>query len=397
MSSPLLFTPLSLRSVALRNRIVVSPMCQYSADDGVANDWHLVNAGKFAQGGAGMVMIEAVAVEARGRITHGDVGLWHDRQIAPLKRIADFVRSQRSVPAIQLGHAGRKASMQRPWFGNGPLEQADLDRGDLPWPTVAASAVPVDSHWQKPAAMTADDMQQVREAFGMAAQRALTAGFDVAEVHSAHGYLLHSFLSPLANFRDDRYGGDLEGRMRFPLEIAQLVRRIWPADKPLFFRCSAVDDYDGGWSLDDSLVLARRLAALGVDVVDCSSAGIYDSATGAARNMPRAPRVPGFQVPYAESLRRDAGIKTMAVGMILDAEQAEQVLAQGRADLIAVGREVLYNPNWPLHAAQQLGVDGDFAMWPEQYGWWLTRREGVLRKLGLQRHPSLDMAQLPRD
>lgn len=392
MSSPLLFSEFKLRSITLRNRIVVSPMCQYSARDGMADDWHLVNAGKLAQGGAGLVFLEATAVEARGRITHGDLGLWHDGQIPGLRRIADFIRSQRAVPAIQLGHAGRKGGMQRPWFGNGPLTQADFDRGDHPWPTVAASGVPVDSHWQVPAALTAVDLQQVREAFRAAARRADAAGFDAVEVHGAHGYLLHTFLSPLANRRNDAYGGDLEGRMKFPLEVAAAVREAWPQDKPVFFRCSAVDDYDGGWSLADSVTLARRLAALGVDVVDCSSAGIYDSATGAAKTMPRTPRVPGFQVPYAERIRSEAGIATMAVGLILDAPQAETILQQQRADLIAVGREVLYDPNWPLHAAQQLGVDADFDMWPVQYGWWLTRREAMLAKQGLVRRPSLEVA-----
>ncbi len=385
--SPRLLEPLRLRGLTLPNRLVVAPMCQYSALDGVATDWHLVNAGKFAQGGAGTVMIEATAVEARGRITHGCLGLWDDAQVPGLARIAAFLHSQGAVAAIQLGHAGRKASMQRPWFGNGPLGPEDLERGDRPWPTVAPSAVPVDERWQVPAAMTAADLGTVRDAFVAAARRALEAGFDVVEVHGAHGYLLHSFLSPLSNRREDAWGGPLANRMRFPLEVVEAVRAAWPQDRPLFFRCSAVDDYEDGWTLDDSVALARELAARGVDVVDCSSGGIYDSATGAARRMPRTPRVPGFQVPYAARVRAEAGVATMAVGLILGPEQAEAVLRDGHADLVAIAREALFDPNWPLHAAAALGADPDFERWPVQYGWWLTRREAMLRAQGWRRAP----------
>ena len=385
----MLFDPLELRSVRLKNRIVVSPMCQYSAQDGFANDWHLVHLGKLAQGGAGTVFFEATAVEARGRITHGDLGIWDDAHIAGLGRIVDFVHAQGAAAAIQLAHAGRKASMARPWYGNGPLTQADLDRGDQPWPTVAPSALPVDAAWQQPAAMSEDDLDAVREAFAHAIRRAAQAGFDIIEIHAAHGYLLHTFLSPIGNQRTDRYGGSLANRMRLPLEIAALARQAWPADKPVFFRCSAVDDYDGGWTLDDSVGLAIELGRLGIDMVDCSSGGILDSATGAQKTMPRTPRTPGFQVPYAQRLRQEARIRTMAVGLILTPQQAEQVLAQGQADLIALGRELLDDPNWPLHAAQALGADPGFGQWPVQYGWWLTRREELLRRQGVTRHASL--------
>ncbi len=380
-----LFTPFALSGIELRNRIVVSPMCQYSAVDGLVNDWHLVNYGKFAQGGAGAVFVEATAVEARGRITHGDLGLWDDAQVPGLARVADFIRAQGSVPAIQLGHAGRKASMQRPWFGNGPLGAADFDRGDRPWPTVAASALGVDDHWQTPAAMTVADLGAVRDAFVAAARRADQAGFAIAEVHAAHGYLLHGFLSPLANLRDDGWGGDRAGRMRFPLEVVAAVREVWPRGKPLFVRVSAVDDYDGGWRIEDSVAFATELKALGVDMIDCSSGGIYDSATGAAKRMPRTPRVRGFQVPWAARIRRDAGMPTMAVGMILDPRHADAILRERQADLIAIAREVLYDPNWPLHAALELGIDPGFDKWPAQYGWWLTRRETMLRGQGLVR------------
>jgi 2,4-dienoyl-CoA reductase-like NADH-dependent reductase (Old Yellow Enzyme family) len=382
MATPLLFQPIELRGVRLRNRIVVSPMCQYSARDGHVTDWHLVHLGKFAQGGAGAVFVEATAVERRGRITHGDTGIWDDEHIAGLRRIADFVKAQGAVPALQLAHAGRKASMARPWYGNGPLTQADLERGDKPWSIIAPTEQPIGPDWIVPRAFREGDFQAVLSAYRNAVRRALAAGFEMLEVHAAHGYLLHSFLSPLSNTRADVYGGSLENRMRFPLEVASEVRKAWPESKPLFVRISSIDDVEGGWSLDDTVAFARRLKDLGVDVVDCSSGGILGSATAATRTLVK--RVPGFQLPYAERVRREAEVKTMAVGLILTPQQAEEALASGRADLIAIGREALFDPNWPVHAALALGVDPDFALWPEQYGWWLTRRESLLKKLGVR-------------
>ncbi|OGA22443.1 MAG: NADH:flavin oxidoreductase / NADH oxidase [Betaproteobacteria bacterium RIFCSPLOWO2_02_FULL_65_24] len=376
---PLLFMPLDLRGVRLPNRIVISPMCQYSARDGHANDWHFAHLAQFAMGGAGLIFTEAVAVEARGRITHGDLGLWSDQYVPWFRRMADFIKQQGSVPAIQLGHAGRKACMQRPWYGNGALGRADIERGDRPWPIVAHGSNALGEGWPVPHELAIAELDQVRDAFRSAAQRALAAGFDVAEVHGAHGYLLHGFLSPLSNRRSDRYGGSLENRMRFPLEVAEAVRSVWPEEKPLFFRVSAIDDFEGGWSIEDSIVLARGLKARGVDVVDCSSGGILGAATAAAK--PLTPRVLGFQVPFAERVRREAQINTMAVGLIVGARQAEQALREGRADLIAIGREALYDPRWALHAARELGCDPDFDLWPEQYGWWLRQREPLLRKL----------------
>lgn len=377
MTEPLLFTPLTLREVALRNRIVISPMCQYSARDGLANDWHFAHLARFALGGAGLIFVEATAVKREGRITHGDMGLWQDGQIAPLKRIADFVKSQGAVPAIQLGHAGRKASMQRPWHGNGPLDASDRARGEEAWPIVAPSPLPMDEGWLMPHALTPGEMAALREDFRRATLRALEAGFEVVEVHGAHGYLLQSFLSPIGNHRNDAYGGDRAGRMRFPLEIAETVRATWPKERPVFFRVSAVDGVEGGWTLDDTVALALELKARGIDVVDCSSGGIAGSATAA-----RIPRGFGFQVPFAERVRREAGIKTMAVGLILEAQQAEAVLRGGQADLIAIGREALYDPNWALHAERALkGGAADFAHWPVQAGWWLERRERGLRAL----------------
>jgi len=371
----LLFTPLSLRGVRLRNRTVISPMCQYSAADGYAGDWHFAHLAKFAVGGAGLVFTEAAAVLPEGRITHGDLGIWSDRHAAPLAHIAAFLKGQGAVPAIQLAHAGRKASMQRPWHGNGPMDASDLERGEAPWPVVAASPEPVGPGWLLPAELSHDDIARVRQAFVAAAGRAARAGFQAAEIHGAHGYLTHSFLSPLSNHRNDAYGGDLAGRMRFALELTEAVRAAWPADLPLFFRISSIDAAVGGWEIEDSIVLAKALQQRGVDVIDCSSGGIAGSATAAA-----VPRGPGFQVPFAERIRREAGIATQAVGLILEPAQAEAVLAAGQADLIAIGREALFNPNWPLHAELALEGDAAWAAWPAQYGWWLERRAKGLAK-----------------
>ena len=377
MSTPLLFQEISLREIKARNRIVVSPMCQYSAADGQVGDWHLVHLGKFAQGGAGIVFVEATAVERRGRITHGDVGIWDDAHITGLRRVAEFVKSQGAVPAIQLAHAGRKASMARPWFGNGPLTEADHARGDKPWSIVAPTEKSLGEGWLVPRRLQTGDKQHLKESFRQATRRAHAAGFEVLELHAAHGYLLHTFLSPLSN------EGTLEERIRFPLEVAKVVRDAWPARKPLFVRVSSIDDVENGWSLEDTIIFSRQLKAVGVDVIDCSSGGILGSATAATKML--VPRVPGFQLPFAERIRNEAGLKTMAVGLILTGQQAEEALAAGRADLIAVGREALWDPNWPLHAAHALGADPEFARWPVQYGWWLTRRDGLLKKLGIGR------------
>ncbi len=379
----MLFDEIRIRDVRLRNRIVVSPMCQYSAQDGHVADWHLVHLGKFAQGGAAAVFVEATAVEKRGRITHGDTGIWDDAHIAGLQRIAAFVKSQGAVPAIQLAHAGRKASMARPWHGNGPLTQEDLQRGDKPWGIVAPTDAAIGEEWLRPRAFEKGDFQVLLNAYRNAVRRAHAAGFEILELHAAHGYLLHTFLSPISNTRKDEYGGSLENRMRFPLEVAKEVRNAWPAGKPLFMRVSSIDDVEGGWGVDDTVLFSRQLKAIGVDVVDCSSGGILGSATAATKTILQ--RVPGFQIPFAERVKREAGLMTMAVGLILTPQQAEEALQAGRADLIAIGREALYDPNWPLHAALALGADPEFAQWPQQYGWWLTRRESLLRKVGFRR------------
>jgi 2,4-dienoyl-CoA reductase-like NADH-dependent reductase (Old Yellow Enzyme family) len=376
--NPLLFAPITLRSVTARNRAVISPMCTYSAADGMAQDWHLAHLGKFALGGAGIVFVEATAVEARGRITHGCLGIWSDAHARALGRIAPFLKAHGALPAIQLAHAGRKASMQRPWFGNGPLGPADAARGERPWPIVGPTAEPAAAGWLAPHAMTRADIDEVVGAFAAAARRAHAAGFDIVELHGAHGYLIHSFLSPLSNSRSDGYGGELGGHMRLALEVVDAVRAAWPADKPLFFRISSVDGVGGpGWKIEDSIELARALKAHGVDVIDCSSGGISGPVTSAM-----VPRELGFQVPYAAAVRREAGIATQAVGLILDGPQAEAILQSGAADLVAVAREALVDPFWAHHAARALGVDADFGGWPEQYGWWLKRRAKLLAAIG---------------
>ena len=367
--APRLFQPLALRSLSLRNRIVVSPMCQYTAHEGMLNDWHLVHLGKFALGGAALVFTEATAVQKRGRITHGCTGLWHDEQIAGHAAVAHFLRLHGAVPGIQLAHAGRKASTQRPWLGGAPLGAEDVARGDLPWEVVGPSAVAVGEGWPLPHALSVTEIQQVVEDFAAATRRSLAAGYQAVELHGAHGYLIQSFLSPIGNKRNDAYGGDLKGRMRMALEVTEAVRGAWPDELPLFFRVSAIDRVDGGWTLDDTVVLARALKAQGVDVVDCSSGGISGLVTAA-----RVKRQAGDQVPFAERVRQEAGTMTMAVGLITDPHQAEEILVRNQADLVALGRELLADPNWPLHAATALGAGAEQAPWPQQYAWGLTAR-----------------------
>lgn len=376
---PSLIEPITLRGVTLRNRIAIPPMCQYSAEDGIAQAWHMVQYGRFAVGGAGLVIIEASAVSPEGRITHGDLGIWSDAHAKALKPIADFMRSQGAVPGIQLAHAGRKASMQRPWYGNGPLNAEDIARGDQLWDVVAPSALPVGEGYLMPRALDEAGLARIREAFIAGAIRAREAGFDVVELHMAHGYLLSTFLSPVTNRRNDAYGGDAAGRQRLPLEIARGVREVWPEDKPVFVRISSVDGVEGGLTIEDQIGFAHALKAVGVDVVDCSSGGLTGSAT-AARGGP--PRTYGFQVPYAKAIREQVGIRTMAVGLIVDPHQAQLVLDEGGADLIAIGRQALEDPNWPQHAAATLLGGPAYEAWPKQHGWWLNVRQNALQKLG---------------
>ncbi len=349
---PDLFDSFTLRSVTFRNRIGVSPMCQYSSEDGFANDWHLVHLGARAVGGAGLVMSEATAVTPDGRISPRDLGLWRDEHIAMLARITTFLEQQGAVPGIQLAHAGRKASTAVPWLGEGPV--AAQEGG---WsPIWAPSAIPFSDDWQVPEALTPEGIAGIAQAFAAAARRAFDAGFRVLEVHAAHGYLLHEFLSPLSNRRQDEWGGSFENRTRIVREVVEAVRGEWPERYPLFVRISATDWAEGGWDLEQSIGLARQLRRLGVDLVDCSSGGLVRSA--------RIPLAPGYQVPFAERIRREAEIATAAVGLITDAEQANAIVAQGQADMVLLARQLLREPYFPLHAARTLG---DEVAWPKQY------------------------------
>jgi len=355
LSSPALLSPFTVSGLTLKNRIVVSPMCQYSAVDGVAQDWHLVHLGRFALGGVALVFVEATGVEARGRISPGDMGLWNDDQARALSRIAEFLKANGAAAGIQLAHAGRKASTRRPWDGGAELNAEDAAKGEPAWETLSPSAIPFSDTYPKPKAMSLADIAEVIVAFREAARRANDAGFDVVEVHAAHGYLLHEFLSPLVNHRTDAYGGDLAGRMKFPLEVIETVRAVWPKHKPLFLRVSSSDYVDGGVTIEDTVAFAKAAKALGVDVVDCSSGG----------NTPVPPKLfPGYQVPYAEAVRKGADIATMAVGLILDAKLAEEIVSTGKADLIALARPALNDPNFAIHASTALTGTPDYGLAP---------------------------------
>jgi 2,4-dienoyl-CoA reductase-like NADH-dependent reductase (Old Yellow Enzyme family) len=347
----MLFDSLKIRSIRFKNRIAISPMCQYSSIDGFANDWHLVHLGSRATGGAALVIQEATAVSPRGRISPDDMGLWKDEQIEYLQRITHFIKTQGSVPGIQLAHAGRKASTLSPWKGGKIIE---VSSGG--WIPLAPSAIPFRESEPAPEAMTKTDILQLREDFKSATRRALAAGFEIIEIHGAHGYLINSFLSPLSNQRTDEYGGSFENRTRLIKEIVSDIRNIWPEKLPLFVRISSTDYAEGGWDLAASVHLAGALKSLGVDVIDASSGG----------NVPQVkiPLGPGYQVPFAEAIRKETGIMTGAVGLITKAEQANEIISSGKADLILIARESLRNPNFPLTAAKELGKEID---WPLQY------------------------------
>lgn len=345
-----LFSPLTIRTVTLKNRIVMSPMCQYTAKDGFSNHWHLVHLGTRAAGGAGLIISEATAVAPEGRITPGDMGLWSDEHIDGLRRITDFIHGQGSVAGIQLAHAGRKASCAVPWEGG---KQLDLKNGG--WQTVAPSDIPFSPGERSPEVLGKGAILQVISAFRSAALRAHKAGFKVIEIHSAHGYLLQEFLSPLSNLRTDNYGGSFENRTRLLLQVTDAVRSVWPEEYPLFVRISSTDWRDGGWTLEESIGLAYLLKSAGADLIDCSSGGnVHDA---------KIPAAPGYQVPFAGAIRK-TGIMTGAVGLITTTEQAEAVLKEGRADLILMGRELLRNPYFPLQAARE---SGEIIPWPSQY------------------------------
>jgi len=347
----ILFTPLTMRSLTLRNRILVSPMCQYSSHDGVPNEWHLVHLGSRAVGGAALVMVEATAVSPEGRISPHDSGLWNDAQAEAFVPITRFITAQGAIPAIQLGHAGRKASVLPPWLGGAAISEADGG-----WQPLAPSAVPFGPGSPLPRAMRDAELEGICIRFEEAARRALSAGFQVIELHMAHGYLLHQFLSSLSNHREDAYGGSLANRIRLPLEIARRIRVLWPGELPVMVRISATDWVDGGWDIEQSLELCRHFKEIGIDLVDCSSGGLVPDAV--------IPAAPGFQTPLAARIRREVGIATGAVGLITAAAQAEQIVATGAADVVLLARELLRDPYWPMHAAQQLKTE---FTWPVQY------------------------------
>jgi 2,4-dienoyl-CoA reductase-like NADH-dependent reductase (Old Yellow Enzyme family) len=347
----ILFSPLKLQTITFRNRIFVSPMCQYSSHDGFPNDWHLVHLGSRAVGGAGLVMVEATAVSPEGRISPDDSGIWSDAHVVAFAPITDFIKRQGAVPGIQLAHAGRKGSCSLPWLGGGPLGMDACG-----WQPVAPSAVPFDQGHPVPRALSLEEMDEVEGQFRAGTRRAYAAGFQVVELHMAHGYLLHEFLSPLVNRRDDNYGGSLANRLRFPLRVARAVRDEWPTELPLFVRISAADWVEGGWDIDQSVVLAKELKQIGVDLIDCSSGF-------AVPNEP-VPFGPGFQVPFAARVRAEVGVATGAVGYITEPVQAEQIVATGQADAVLLARQMLRDPYWPLHAAKVLQAE---APWPNQY------------------------------
>jgi 2,4-dienoyl-CoA reductase-like NADH-dependent reductase (Old Yellow Enzyme family) len=347
-----LFTPLTIRAVTFRNRIFVSPMCQYSSDDGLPNDWHLVHLGSRAVGGAGLVLVEASGVSPAGRITAWDSGIWSEAHADAFAPIVRFIEAHGAVAGIQLAHAGRKASTEAPWRGGGAILE-----GPHAWTPLAPSAIPFREGDPIPHALTRPEVDEVVEQFSRAAQLARRAGFRVLEIHAAHGYLLHEFLSPLSNHRDDEYGGSLENRMRLTLRVVRAVRTVWAYELPLFVRISATDWTEGGWDLEQSIVLSERLRELGVDLIDCSSGGAVPHAQIDAK--------PGYQVPFARAIRERARIATGAVGLITSARQAEEIVSDGSADAVLLARQFLRDPYFPLHAAQELGVDLE---WPVQYG-----------------------------
>jgi 2,4-dienoyl-CoA reductase-like NADH-dependent reductase (Old Yellow Enzyme family) len=346
-----LFSELKIKKINFRNRIFVSPMCQYSSPDGMPNDWHLVHLGSRAVGGAALVMTEAISVSAEGRISPYDLGIWHNQQYTAFLPITNFIKKQGAVPGIQLSHAGRKASTLRPWEGGGPLKT-----GESLWQSMAPSPIPFAPEYPTPKEMNSEDLENVIDQFRQAAGNSLHAGFKVLELHMAHGYLLHQFLSPLSNQRGDGYGGDFKNRIRFPLLVTRAVREVWPDNLPLFVRISCTDWAEKGWDLEQSIALSKRLKETGVDLIDCSSGGLLPGV--------KIPVSPGYQLPFAAKIKKAVGIPTTAVGLITQAQQAEQIIAFSQADAVFLAREMLRNPYWPLQAAKTLGVD---LPWPVQY------------------------------
>lgn len=363
---PALFRPFALRGLTLRNRIVVSPMCQYLAEEGRPGAWHLAHHARFALSGVGAAIVEATAVTRDGRITHGCTGLWDDGQVEPWSAVCRLYREQGVAVGVQINHASAKAATARPWEGAGPLP---LDGPEPAWETIGPSDVPMRDGWRPPRPATVAELHGLVDAFAAAAARAVRAGFDFVEIHGAHGYLLHEFLSPITNRRTDTFGGSLAGRLRLPLIVAEAVRAVIPTAMPLLWRASLTDNVEGGLTLADSIVLAKELKARGVDLMDCSSGGVGAPVSLMHQTMPL-----GYQVPLAEAVRREAAIPTMAVGLIVDPHQAEAILAEGKADLVALARELIANPAWSYHAALALGVADPEALLPLPYAFYLRRR-----------------------
>jgi len=375
-TAPLL-CPFALRGLQLRNRIVISPMQMYSTPDARPGAFHLVHLGRFALGGAGLVCVEATAVAPEGRSTLHDLGLWSEAQADAFRPITDFLRAHGCASALQIQHAGTKSACRPPWDGFGPLQPEDTARGDRRWQAWGPTSAGWSDKYPDSHAITRADVDYLIDCYRRAARLAVRAGFDALEIHAAHGYLLHSFLSPLMNTRQDEFGGSLAARMQFPLEVVRAVRDVWPDERPLLIRLSCVDGQGIGWSLEDSVALAKRLKALGVDAIDCSSGGM--SLPSMDQFVPRAA---GFQVPFARAIRRGAEIPTVAVGLVRSALQANAIIEEGSADLVALGREALWNPNFAAQASQELSADPDWRLWPRQYGWWLKRRARTMRNLG---------------
>ncbi|MBX2868444.1 MAG: NADH:flavin oxidoreductase/NADH oxidase [Acidiferrobacterales bacterium] len=375
-----LFSPYRLCGIEFKNRIAVSPMSQYRALNGFANSWHLAHLGRFAMGGTALVFTEATAVTEDGRRTHGDLGIWLDEQAKALIPVAEFITSQKAVPGIQLAHAGRKASERRPWHGETPVDLEDeAQRNEAPWEAAAPSAIPYAESWPTPREMSSDEINATILAFGQAARRSIEAGFKIIEVYAAHGFLIHQFLSPIANHRSDEWGGSESNRRRFAIAVAEEIRKSIPESVPLSFRLSATDWLEEGIEVEQSVATAKALKDVGVDMIDCSTGGI-----GGKERPRRMVIEEGFQIPYSARIRKEAEMATMGVGFLWDAKRCEEIIANGSADMIALARELLDDPNWAFHAAKTLGVDQNYEMWPPESGWWLMKRDRLLNKLGIR-------------
>ena len=366
-----LFSSFKIKSKSFRNRIVLSPMCQYKAKDGVISDWHFQHYSRFAFSGLGAAFVEATGVSPEGRIGHGCTGIWSDSHVEGLSKVAKIFNEYNCLSGIQLAHAGRKASYLRPWDGASPI--TENDKVEPAWQTIGPSAIPINNSSPVPKEMTVEDINKVREDFKKAAQRADKAGFDIIEIHGAHGYLLHSFFSPLSNQRNDQYGGNFENRIRFSMEIIADIKSVWPDNKPLFYRLSSIDAPGQGANLEDNIKLAKSLKSVGVDVVDCSSGGITGSPV-----LTKSKIIPGFQVPYSEKIKKDAEISSMAVGAIISADQANEIISNKRADLVAMGRELLADTQWVYKAATYFNLENAKDYLPDSYSFYLTRRDEYL-------------------